>query len=52
MSATGGVSTPGGSALRGVPARGGAWWRPPRQLLLQVVCILLECILVIFISIE
>ena len=30
----------------GVPAPGGAWWRPPRRLLLQAVRILLECILV------
>ena len=26
--------------------RGGAWWRPPRRLLLQAVRILMECILV------
>ena len=41
---------------RGVRCKGGlvpggllpgvAWWRPPRWLLLQAVCILLECILV------
>ena len=31
----------------GVWSRGGAWWRPPRWLLLRVERILLECILVI-----
>ena len=42
-----GVSAPGGSAVGGVP--GGD---PPEWLLLRAVRILLECILVIFISIE
>ena len=45
----------GGACSRGVPALdggmpapgGGAWWRPPGQLLLRAVRILLECILVI-----
>ena len=30
----------------GVPGPGGAWWRPPRRLLLRAVRILLEYILV------
>ena len=37
-----GLSAPGGCL-----ARGGAWWRPPRGLLLRAVRILLECILVL-----
>ena len=46
-----GGSGPGGACSRGglfpgdlVP--GGAWWRPPRRLLLRAVRILLKCILV------
>ena len=41
----GGCLVPGGQG--GVCSRGGgAWWRPPRRLLLQAVRILMECILV------
>ena len=48
---TRGVPAPGGRLLQGVSALegfglGGAWWRPPRRLLLGMVSILLECILV------
>ena len=35
----GGVCSRGVPAPREVPAPGGAWWRPPRQLLLWAVCI-------------
>ena len=34
----------------GVPGPGGAWWRPPKRLLLRAVRILLECILVVTIA--
>ena len=54
--APGWVSAPGGGAWSqqvevpgprgGACCRGGAWWRPPRRLLLRAVRILLECILV------
>ena len=37
------------SAPGGMPALGGAWWRPPGRPLLRVVRILLECILVLWI---
>ena len=47
VSALGGVCSWGGGLLSG-----GAWWRPPEWLLLRAVRILLECILVIFISTE
>ena len=43
---TGGVWYPNMPSSRGVCSWGGAWWRPPRQLLLWAVRILLECILV------
>ena len=41
----GGHLVPGGAWSGGVWSWGG-WWRPPRLLLLQAICILLECILV------
>ena len=44
---TGGGAWSGGvPGPRGVHGPGGAWWRPPRRLLLRAVRILLECILV------
>ena len=45
-----GVLGPGGVCSRGTPGLGGAWWRPPRRLLLWAVRILLECILVFFVN--
>ena len=42
-----GVPYLGRGLVPGVHAPGDAWWQPPRWLLLWVVCILLECILVI-----
>ena len=41
------VPAPGGACSRGVCSLGGAWWRPPGQLPLRAVHILLECILVV-----
>ena len=48
-SCPGGVLGPRGRAclVLGDLVPGGAWWRPPRRLLLRAVRILLECILVV-----
>ena len=45
--ARGGACSREDAYSKGVPASGGAWWRPPGQLLLWAVRILLECILVV-----
>ena len=43
----------GGCAIPACLAAGGAWWRPPPgRLLLRAVRILLECILVLLISLH